>query len=111
MYKELKYLDELIETSKKETVIIYKHSATCGLSGMAKKQVDNFVLNFPQAIVYQVTVQIERELSNQIAEFFEVEHQSPQILIIKDGKSVVDFSHNLVKMDLIEKNFLRIKSK
>lgn len=83
-----------------ETAIIYKHSPRCMTSLMAYRQLKSEVsgqqdLNVP---IYIVDVISNRRESQFIAHAFDVEHQSPQILVVKYGQSVFDTSHEGVSL-------------
>lgn len=83
-----------------EPAIIYKHSPRCMTSLMAYRQLKSEVngqggLNLP---IYIVDVISNRRESQFIAHTFDVEHQSPQILVVKNGQSVFDTSHEGVSL-------------
>jgi bacillithiol system protein YtxJ len=78
---------------------IFKHSSTCPISSRADLVVDSIEFSVP---VYKLIVQESRELSNQIAEEYGVKHESPQLILVKDGKAVwnkchFDINENTVK--------------
>jgi bacillithiol system protein YtxJ len=77
--------------------IIFKHSTRCSISMMARKgfELDWQILpeNTP---VYFLDLIKYRELSNKIAEIFQVYHESPQVLVIKNGECVLDQSHGAI---------------
>jgi len=86
-------LDELIATSHQQTVLIFKHSTRCIISKMALK---NFETDFPSeapTVNYFLDLIAYRSISNEIAERFGVQHQSPQLIVMKDGKVVFHESH------------------
>lgn len=83
-----------------ETAIIYKHSPRCMTSLMAYRQLKSEVtgqsnLDLP---IYIVDVISNRRESQFIAHTFHVEHQSPQILVVKNGQSIFDTSHERVSL-------------
>lgn len=75
--------------------LIFKHSTRCSISMMAKR---NFEFNWEVIPVdtklYFLDLISFREISNSVAEVFNVAHQSPQILLIKDGDCVLEASHS-----------------
>jgi bacillithiol system protein YtxJ len=92
---------EQIEQIKKENennaVVIFKHSTRCSISNMAKMRLERE--QQPAEIsFYLLDLLRYRVLSNQIAEEFKVHHESPQILIIKNGDCVFEESHNGINM-------------
>ncbi len=74
-------------------VVLYKHSHRCGVSARARTAVEEFVRAHPDVNLYQIDVVAQRELSNHIADTFSVRHESPQILLLKDGEVVCHRSH------------------
>ena len=100
----LEHVDELqrlIEESETRPVLLFKHSYTCGISMEA---LDELVCHMnqrgsgrdcePAAPQYaMVTVQTHRAVSNAIAQQLGVRHETPQALLIKDGRVVWSASH------------------
>ena len=95
-------LTELIEKSAATPQAIYKHSTRCSVSSVVlqrmKSSKDINSLN-----VYYLDIFQYRPLSNKIAEVFDEHHESPQILLIKNGKCVYTESHmSITPKDLID---------
>lgn len=93
-------LDEIDAKSKTKKQIIFKHSTRCSVSAFAKKVLlsefsDEMDTNFD---IYYLDLLNYREVSNKIASHYGVHHESPQILIISEGKCVYDASHNDVSL-------------
>ena len=95
-------LDEAIRRSHEQPVVIFKHSATCGTSAMAHEEIEAFVAGAPWADVFVVSVHAGRALSDDIAKRFHVRHESPQALVIRDGKVSWHASHFRVTGDAVE---------
>ena len=94
---ELNKIDEL---SKEKPVVIFKHSVTCGISSGAKYRLESEWDNLNHELhFYYLDLLAHREVSNAIAERYDVVHQSPQILIIKNGKSMYDTSHHRISIN------------
>ena len=70
--------------------IVYKHSTTCGISATAAKEVRAMETELP---IYWVNVREQRDLSNWVAETYDVTHESPQLILIRDGKPEKVWSH------------------
>lgn len=90
-------LDELVAYSEQNTVLIFKHSSRCSVSRFALKQFerDFDIENLgTEVLVYFLDLLQYREISNEIAGRFQVTHQSPQLILVKNGKSVYDVSHS-----------------
>lgn len=93
--QDLGQLNEIMETSREKPVLIFKHSTRCSVSRMALKQFENeYTIPENEATPYFLDLIAFRDVSNEIANRFSVTHQSPQLLLIKDGKSVYDVSHS-----------------
>jgi bacillithiol system protein YtxJ len=94
-------LQEIKEKSKEKPQVIFKHSTRCSISSMAKGRLER--ASAPQeADFYYLDLIGYRSISNKVAEEFNVYHESPQILVIKDGKCVYDESHASISMDEIK---------
>ncbi len=81
-------LDALIEQSKEKPIILFKHSTTCPISHGVYKEVSN-----ADADINLIVVQHSRNVSTAVAEKTGIRHESPQALILKDGKVVYHASH------------------
>ncbi|MDI9310386.1 MAG: bacillithiol system redox-active protein YtxJ [Limnohabitans sp.] len=93
---ELKQLDEIVQQSKEKPVLIFKHSTRCIIS---KTVLKNFEKDFgfgDAVISYYLDLLEYRPISNEIASVFNVTHQSPQLLVIKDGVCISNASHDSI---------------
>ena len=90
-------LEQIKEQSKESPIVIFKHSTRCSISAMAKNRLEREkpTENLP---FYYLDLIRYRNISNKIAEDFQVHHESPQILIIKNGACTYDESHNGINM-------------
>jgi bacillithiol system protein YtxJ len=88
---------QLLETSEKETVIILKHSSSCSISRGVFSRIDDGLQSgaIHQDVFYMV-VQENPDLKLQIALETNIEHASPQIIILKNKKSIYHTSHNAI---------------
>ncbi len=87
-------LDELVALSQEQAVVIFKHSTRCSISRMALKQFEN-EFDFSDLVQpFYLDLIAFREVSNEIAARFGVVHQSPQLILIKEGKAVYNVSHS-----------------
>lgn len=85
-----------IEEIKKQAgySLIFKHSTRCSVSSMAKRRFEMDWEAIPaETKLYFLDLISYRDISAQIAETFQVHHESPQILLIKDGECILDASH------------------
>ena len=95
MYLEETPLDEIVKISFEKPVAIFKHSTRCSVSRMAWNQFSNqYAIEFEKMELYFLDLLAHRSISNEVAERFGVVHQSPQLIVIKDGKAVYDASHS-----------------
>jgi bacillithiol system protein YtxJ len=86
-------LEQLLERSKTDPVLIFKHSTQCGISMQAYEEFADFVESAANVVCAAVHVVENRPLSNAISKRFGVRHESPQALLIKDGNVVWHASH------------------
>ena len=89
-------LDEIKINSANRTQLIFKHSTTCGISSMVLKMFNGSFDPSLDCDLYFLPIQSHRELSNAIAEKFGIRHESPQLLILKDGKVSFHTSHGAI---------------
>lgn len=87
-------LDEIVALSIQKPVVIFKHSTRCSISRMALKRFEAEYDLGDTVDVYFLDLLEHRDISNEIASRFGVVHQSPQLLLIKEGKSVYTVSHS-----------------
>ena len=90
-----KQLAEIVETSQQKPVVIFKHSTRCSISSMS---LDRLLRNWKEEDSTQITpyyldLIAYRSLSNLVAERFGIPHESPQVLLLKDGKVTYHESH------------------
>lgn len=93
-------LETIKEQSKTQPVVIFKHSTRCSISSMAMSRLERS--NQPDGITFYYLDLIRyRSISNKIAEVFTVHHESPQVLLIRNGECMYDESHNGIDMSEI----------
>jgi bacillithiol system protein YtxJ len=95
-------LNEIGEVSTEKAVLIFKHSTRCSVSRMVLKQFENEFDLQDKIVPYFLDLLQHREISNTIARDYEVQHQSPQVIIIKDGKAVYNASHERIDTKQLE---------
>ncbi len=94
----LEQIDAIKEASKNKPQLIFKHSTTCSISKMALSRFER--VEAPDHIdFYYLDLLNHRNISAAIAEAFQVHHESPQILLIKQGECIYDESHYGIMMD------------
>ncbi len=93
------------EISKIKAVVLFKHSTRCGISLHAQHKLESD-WNFTEEEVdfYYLDLLNYRNISSFIAERYHVVHQSPQIIVIKNGKAIYDISHNAISNEVIREH-------
>jgi bacillithiol system protein YtxJ len=87
-------LDRLIAASEERPLLLFKHSYTCGVSAEALDELVAHLNDQPADVQYaMVTVQTHRDVSNAVAKKLGVRHETPQALLIRDGRVVWSASH------------------
>ena len=94
-------LDRLFEQSYERPVILLKHSVTCGISSGVYREVENVT-----ADVNVIVIQTQRDLSNALAARTGVRHESPQAIVLRDGRPVYHASHYDIEAVHIEERLL-----
>ena len=97
---KMEQFDEIDEISQTKPVVLFKHSTRCSISRMALKQFDA-EFNYPEEKIdwYLLDLLNHRDLSNEIASRYNVMHQSPQIIVIRNGKAVFNASHDSISAE------------
>ncbi len=94
MLKKIDTLDQFEELLKQEDkFFILKHSLTCPISHAAYQEYEKYAGSDQSIPTYYLAVQEARPLSNEVAEKFEIKHESPQAFLIKNGEAVWNASH------------------
>jgi bacillithiol system protein YtxJ len=102
---EIEKLDRLIEQSVHVPVLLFKHSTRCSISSMAMNRLESeWDLTKEEIIPVYLDLIAYRSISNEIADRFGVTHQSPQVLLIKDGICTYDTSHNQISVRDLKQN-------
>ena len=90
----LEQIDQIKEQSKSETILIFKHSTRCGISsGVLRRFEKMFDESMKNVKVYYLDLLSYRNVSNEIGYTFQVLHQSPQLLVVRNETSVAHASH------------------
>ncbi len=87
-------LQEIINESVTKPIVIFKHSTRCSVSRMALKQFENEFEASTKTENYFLDLLNHRDISNQIETLFGIQHQSPQLLLIKSGVCTYHVSHS-----------------
>ncbi|WP_406683514.1 bacillithiol system redox-active protein YtxJ [Seonamhaeicola sp. MEBiC1930] len=97
-------INEIKEKSLNKTQLIFKHSTRCGISGMVMNHfVNAYHLNEDDVDLYFLDLLNYRSVSDEVGYKFQVIHESPQLLVIKNGVTLAHASHGAInELDLTE---------
>ncbi|WP_231959565.1 bacillithiol system redox-active protein YtxJ [Nonlabens sp. Hel1_33_55] len=96
-------LHNLVKNSNLKTKVIFKHSTRCGISRMALSSFEKNYENLDQnAAYYLLDLLNYRDVSTAIAEELNVQHQSPQVIVLKDEKVIHTESHHGIDINKIQ---------
>jgi bacillithiol system protein YtxJ len=91
---QLNYIEE---KSNSKTQIIFKHSTRCGISRMVLNQfVNQYSITEKEADLYYLDILSYRDVSDELGYKFQVIHQSPQLIVIKNKAVVAHGSHGAI---------------
>ena len=100
-------LKEIIEESKTNLVVIFKHSTRCGISRAVLSQFEKATnSNLENVAFYYLDLLKYRTISNELASALNVYHQSPQVILIKKGEVVAHNSHYDIISSLIIQDYI-----
>jgi bacillithiol system protein YtxJ len=105
---DISQLQDIIHLSKEQstnglTVLIFKHSTRCSISSMALNRLESRWKDDEKIQTYFLDLLNHRDVSNEIATLFDVEHASPQVLLIKNGTCFYHTSHTAISAaDILE---------
>ena len=105
MLKELRRredLDRLLETSRSQPILIFKHSTQCSISGAAYDELLKFTEAAEDVPCGVVLVIENRSLSNSIASEFGIRHESPQAIVVENGRPKWNASHWSITAEALE---------
>lgn len=94
-------LAEAIEASERQTVLFFKHSNTCGISTRAFNEFERY-LESPESAEarnFVIVVQTAREASRELAQLVSVQHESPQAILVQQGRAVWNQSHMAIRKE------------
>lgn len=93
-------IKQIVSKSQLTPQVIFKHSTRCSISSTALSRLQRSTQ--PKDVdFYFLDLLAHRDLSNKIAQLFNVHHESPQVLVIRDGECTFDESHLGISMDEI----------
>ena len=88
----------------KGTIVLYKHSTQCGICDGAIEQIEQFLKDHPAAAeFYYLDLLAHRDVSNEIAQRLGVKHESPQAIVLENGKVAAVINHRAIRVPALEK--------
>ncbi|MEZ4984611.1 MAG: bacillithiol system redox-active protein YtxJ [Saprospiraceae bacterium] len=95
-------VQQIADASFHQPCLIFKHSTRCSISAFAKNRLES-QWDIPADLLkpYYLDLIAHREVSNKVASHFGIDHESPQVLLIRDGMCVYDASHLAITVDAI----------
>lgn len=90
-------LTDALHESTERPVLLFKHSLTCPISSMAFRELQSYLAHADSRISYKlITVQTARAVSNEAASMLRLAHESPQAILIRNGRDVWNASHSQI---------------
>ncbi|WP_298366918.1 bacillithiol system redox-active protein YtxJ [uncultured Lutibacter sp.] len=104
LLEDVNKLEKLVNVSESKAVLIFKHSTRCGISRFALNNFErSFDISEDKLTPFYLDLLKFREISNEIANTFDVQHQSPQVIVLKNKEVVYSESHSYISIEDIKK--------
>jgi monothiol bacilliredoxin len=101
VFLELNSTHDYDSLVSRELSIIFKHSHTCPISLFAHREVSRFCETWPGAPVYLISVRRNRDVARHVAERTGVQHESPQVVVLRRGDVLAAASHDAITAEWI----------
>jgi bacillithiol system protein YtxJ len=102
--KNIQELDQALNESRERPVLLFKHSLTCPISTRAFNELRSYLDNADPRISYNlITVQTARSVSDETATRLRIEHESPQAILVRNGRELWNASHSDITADSLER--------
>ncbi len=99
---QLAQLDEIAKNSKNKTQVIFKHSTRCGISRMVIRNFESSYDIADEGVdLYYLDLLNHRDISSEIAAKFQIFHESPQLLVIRNGETIHHASHSSISAQVL----------
>ncbi len=103
-WNELNHLnqwEEALAASREKPVLVFKHSTRCSISRMALDRLErSWQSGLEQSVApYYLDLLNHRDISNEIAGSLSVEHQSPQLILVRDCRCIYSETHHAIRLD------------
>lgn len=94
---DLKQLDYIKQKSSIKTQVVFKHSTRCGISSMVQRQfIEDYNFSEKELDLYYLDILSYRQISDEVGYKFQLIHESPQLLVIRNGELVAHASHGQI---------------
>ena len=103
--QSLSEIDDLIARSHEKPVLVFKHSLTCPISTAGFRQYETYLAGQSEdddTVYALIEIQKARDVSNEIARRTGVRHESPQALLLRDGKVIWHASHGAIRAEALK---------
>jgi bacillithiol system protein YtxJ len=98
-------LEKAVQKSYENRIAIFKHSTSCFISKTVlknfEKEIENSETQNQNVSFYFLNLLAFRPISNKIAEDFEIRHESPQLIVIENGKAINNASHQGISLSQV----------
>lgn len=105
-----KGVDKALQDSQNQTILIFKHSTSCPISGIAKMRLEGD-WDLDSLPTYYIDVKNARPASLYFAEAVSVRHESPQVIIVDKGEAIYDVSHLDISMAEVKDGMKELETK
>jgi bacillithiol system protein YtxJ len=97
-------LDQALTESQKHPILIFKHSTTCPISGRAMREFQTYLEAADPTVSYLlITVQTDRPVSNEVETRLQIQHETPQAILVRNQKEIWNASHFQITASAIQK--------
>lgn len=102
--EDIAALEHAMANAGNKSLLIFKHSSTCPISARAHREVDKFLASeaLGETPIYAVVVQHARDVSDAVAAKTGIRHETPQILLIREGQCVWHTSHRSITLEALQ---------
>jgi bacillithiol system protein YtxJ len=97
-------LKTALAKSTDNPVLFFKHSTRCSISSMALNRFEKEWNESDSCEIYFIDLIAHRDVSNALSDLTEIPHQSPQVIVVNQGKSVYNASHSGIDAEDIQSN-------
>ncbi len=99
LLNSIQQFDELIHHNSEYNLVFFKHSTRCGISSMALKNFERSYSKINNMDFYFLDLIKNREISNHIATFLNVHHESPQLILVRNKQVQLVLNHHEISFD------------